>query len=410
MRSFWMLPRRLATGLLFVGLTMSVWNSAVAQAPPPKAVTDEEARDFGTAIEAAFTKGNIGAFSALLDWDTLVDRATANVEVTDAFRGGFRNGLLKAVDNPLGFAGRIVSQSKEGVRYSMVRARVRDKQKTALFRLAPPNGAGVNYMEFLLARGKDGNVRATDVYVFFSGELLSETFHRAYVQVAAQQNRGLFDRLAGKDQEFVKSFEKLHEMSELIAAGKYKEALQVYDALPETVKKDKTFLMIRVQAAQKINEATYIKAIDDFRTLYPKDVCADILSIDGFALIKQYGKSLAAIDRLDKSVDGDGYLNVLRGGLFLMADQSENAKKAALAAVEKAPDMIDGYWTLLTVDLKMKDYPDALATLKKIDRNFELEFGDFGAIADYAGFVKSPQHNEWKDYLKTKKKPAKASP
>ena len=72
--------------------------------------------------------------------------------------------------------------------------------------------------------------------------------------------------------------------------------------------------------------------------------------------------------------------------------------------------MIDGYWTLLTADLKLKDYPAAFATLKTIDRSFQMEFGDFTTIADYAGFVKSPQYQEWNTYLKSKKASTKSAP
>ena len=410
MCSFQKHSRCFTLGLLFVGLASDFGNITKAQEPPPTAVTEADARTFGSSIEAAFNKGDIAAFSALLDWEILVEKSTANVEAPKALREGFRNGLMKSAADPQGFAGRIVSQAKEGTRYSMLRSRVRDKQQTALFRFAPANGAGVNYMEYFLGRGKDGRVRATDLYVFFSGELLSETFHRAYVQASAQQNIGLFDRLAGKDQEFLKSFAKLGDMSEAMSAGKYAQALAVYDALPEAVKKDKTFLLVRIQAAQKLDEKKYIEAIETFHQLYPKDLCADILAIDGYALIKQFDKSIAAIDRLDKSVDGDPYLNVLRASLLLMAGRLEEATKLAKAAVEKAPEMIDGYWTLLTIQLKLEDHKGGLDTLKKIAENFQMEFGDFSQIPDYAGFVKSPQYNEWKDYLKTRKKPATASP
>ncbi len=390
---------------LALGLTLG--NPAPAQVAPKSAVTEADAVAFGKSVEAAYQKGDAGAFAELINWETLVDMSTAKVDAPEAFRKGFREGLLKSKQNPNGFAGKIVGQVRGGSRYGMLRSRSRDRQKTALFRLAPPNGAGVNYMEFLLARDKDGKVRASDLYIFFSGELLSDTFHRAYIQSAAQQNRGFLAKLAGNDQDFINSFAKLGDISQNIAAGKYAEALAVCDALPESVQKDKTFMLVRIQAAQKFDEKKYTAAIERFRQLYPKDVCADILSIDGFALIKQFDKAIAAIDRLDKSVDGDGYLNVMRGAIMLLAEKPEDARKFARIAIEKAPEMIDGHWTLLTADLKLNDYPAALVTLKKLDQSFEMEFGDFTGIPDYAGFVKSPRYAQWKDYLKSKKKPEK---
>jgi len=399
--------------LLVAGFALAFGTSSslLAQAPPSqKALTDADIAAFSKAVEAAFQKGDTKAFAAMINWDALTEKATANVDAPEAFRKGFQEGLMKSIDQPTGFAARLVAQSKEGSRYAMLRSRTRDRQKTALFRLAPPNGAGVNYMEYLLGRDKDGKVRATDLYIFFSGELLSETFRRAYLQIAAQQNRGLFARLAGTDKDFITSFAKMKDIADLNVAGKHAEALAMYEGLPESVRKDKTFMLVGIQCVQQLDEKKYAAAIEKFRELYPKDVCADLLSIDGFALIKQYDKSIAAIDRLDKVVDGDGYLNVLRGALLIMAGKPAEARKAANLAIEKTPEMIDGYWTLLTADLKLEDYPAALATLKRLDQAFVMEFGDFSSIPDYAGFVKSPQHQQWKDYLKSKKKPAKEAP
>ena len=66
--------------------------------------------------------------------------------------------------------------------------------------------------------------------------------------------------------------------------------------------------------------------------------------------------------------------------------------------------MIACYWSLLTACLKLDDNVAALKTLKMIDQHFTLEFGDLTTVPEYARFVKSPQYEEWKSYLKNKKK------
>ena len=127
-----------------LALTLFDPSTATAQAAASKAITDADVADFAKAAETAFLNVDAKAFSDLFNWDALVDKSTANVDAPEKFRLVFRSGLLKSAGDPNGFSGRIVGQSRAGARYSMLRGRMRDKQKTALFRLAFPNGAGVN--------------------------------------------------------------------------------------------------------------------------------------------------------------------------------------------------------------------------------------------------------------------------
>jgi hypothetical protein len=387
-------------------VALTVGGESASRAAQQGPVTDAEVRQFATALERGVAAGDTSVFASEIDWNSIIDKSMAGVEAPQQFRDGFRKGAKGSLEKSNNMAAQIIDQARKGGSYRLLRSRLVDKHKTALFRLALPEGAGVNYHEFALERGADGNVRAADFFVFFSGETMSQTFRRGYVQAAAQQNRGLFSRLVGADQDYANSLPKLKEMGDLTRAGKNREALDVYDKLPAAVQKDKTFLLLRLQAAQQVDERTYSAAIERLRELYPKDPCVDILSIDGFALLKQYDKSIAAIDHLDKSLGGDPYLNILRAGVFLTANQPEKARDAAAAGVKGSPDMISCYWSLLTAYLRLADHAAALKTLKLIDQTFRLEFGDLTTVPEYAKFVKSPQYEEWKRYLKNKNKTA----
>jgi hypothetical protein len=393
-----------------LGMALSVGRPAPtqAQATPQKAITDAEAASFAKAVETAYQNRDAKSYSAMIDWEAILDKVTAGVDAPEQFRTGFRTGFLRATTDPNGFFRMLFDQSKAGARFSMIRSRMRDNQKTALFRLG--TSEGVNYVEFLLVRDNLGKVRASDMYMFAAGEPTSATLHRVYLQTGTQKNRGFLAKLAGNDQDFLKSFAKLKEISDNLRAGKNAESLAIYNALPEAVKNDKLFMLVRIRATQKLDDKLYTDAIDRYRELYPKDAAVDILSIDGFTLNKQYDKALAAIDRLDKLVDGDGYLNVIRSQLLILAEKPEEARKAGKLGIEAEPKMVEGYWALVTAELRLNDYPAALATLKKIDQTFAVEFADLTTVPEYAGFAKSPQYEEWKEYLKSKKTSAKPTP
>lgn len=390
--------------LLALGLTLGAWPNPCRAAgdAPAGPVRDDEVKAFANAVEKAIHGGDSAAFTSLIDWNAIVDKAEEGVDAPQAMRNGFREGILGSLEKPQGFAGQMVAAAKKGGSYQLLRTRVRGKRKTALFRLVHPNNGGLNYHEFELSRRPDGKVRAVDIYIYLSGELFSSTIRRSYVQLAAQQSRGVFARLLGSDQEFLKSVSKLGEMTTLSAAGRNREALDVYNGLPPAVQNEKTFLLIRLQVAQKLGEAQYAEAIARFRALYPNDACVDILSIDGFVMMKQYDKSLAATDRLDKSLGGDPYLNLLRAGIYLSAGQPEKARAVARTGVQEAPDLLDVYWALLGADLKLNDFPAAIETLKSIDNRFHIQFNDLTTNPEFAGFVKSPQFEEWTRYQKRK--------
>ena len=377
-------------------------------APAGKAISDEEVVAFGEAMEQAAASGDVKAMNALIDWDAVLDAATADVEAPAGFRENFRNGARGSTGDKGAFSGQIADACSKGTTYRPIRQRTRDKHKTSLFRFAIANSGGVNYHEYLLDRDRDGKARATDIYVYFTGELFSITMRRGYTMMVADQTRGLAAKLLGPDPKLLENLGKIPEIARLLQADKPREALAIMDGMPAAVADSKTVMGIRVRAAQNIDEATYAGALERYRKLFPDDPSTNFLSIDGYTLLKDYDKALAAIDRLDKSVGGDPYIGMLRSGLFQLAGRLADARKAAEAAVAGCPDLIEPCWALLGATLRQDDHPATLATLKLIDQRFEVEFADLTAPPEYARFVKSPQHAEWKAYLAGKVAPAPA--
>jgi hypothetical protein len=379
-------------------------GARAAQTAPSQTVTDEQAHAFATDMLAAINQGDATACNALIDWDAILAKTTAGVEAPDEFRQGFNTGAKKQLGNTGGPVGMIVAQASKGGSYKLLRVRKVDGHKTALFRLTLPSNGGVNYHEFILDPGPGGKAVASDFYIYFSGEPISQTLRRGYMQASAEQNRGLLARLVGADHDFIQNLSKLTEMRELHAAGKDREALAVYNQLPASLQKDKTYLLLRLQITQKLDEAEYSASIEKIRATFPKDACIEFLSIDGFTILKQYDKAIESIDRLDKAIGGDPYLQVLRAGVYLNSDHPEKAVAAARAGVKELPDLIDARWSLVTALLKVDDNDGVLEALKQIDQHFKMTFSDMTRIPLYEKFVKSPQYQEWLKYLKEKDK------
>jgi tetratricopeptide (TPR) repeat protein len=334
---------------------------AASVGPPP---SNDECRDFAKALGAAVRSGDAAALDRMIDWDALIEIAIGGIDAPEGFRKGFVNGAKESRREGNGVAQNIVDSMKQGGSYTFLRVHTKEKRPSVLFRLVPPKSSGVNYHDYVLARRPDGQVRAVDLYVFMTGELISQTLRRSFVQAAAHSSRGLLERLTGSEQEFFKHYAQLEQMARSIKGGQYREALTIYQNLPAELKKDKNALILRFQAAQQAeDDREYSQSIEDFRKEHPDDACIDILSIDYHLLKKQYPQALACIDRLDRAVGGDPYLQTFRAGIHIEQDDLEVARKDLQNAIDEEPTMKDAYWSLVTVTLLQRKFDETLKTL-----------------------------------------------
>ncbi|WP_435020475.1 tetratricopeptide repeat protein [Tundrisphaera sp. TA3] len=403
----WPSPRT-AAALVAFGLLS---NAALGVAPPadgpPPAVrsvgkppTEAECLAVGEAITKAIDEGDIAAFDRAFDWDAVYQSTTGGVEAAESFRKGFVEGIEQARRANKGLSASIIQAVQKGGTYSLLRYHTKEKGPRLLFRLLSPE-AGVNYHDLPLARRADGSVRVVDAYIYLSGEMISQTMRRLYIQGVAKASGGILNRLTGEDQRFLKAIGKISEMNEGLRNGKFAEVLATYKGLDPDFQKDRSILLIRLQAAQGLgDDAEYGLSIEDYRTAYPKDACIDILSIDYYTLKKEWPEALACIERLDKAVLGDPYLQVMRAGV--RTEQGDFA--AARADLDKAeaaePDLIQSYWTRISIALKQKDYDETLRVLRLIRDRFQAEFADLATVPDYKGFTESPQYQQWLKDLK----------
>jgi tetratricopeptide (TPR) repeat protein len=371
----------------------------VAAAGPPavsvgKSLTDKECLEVAEAISQAASSGDEDALDRLIDWDALYQRCTAGIDAPEKFRMSFVQGLDQSRVQHRGVANGVVNAVKKGGSYTLLHSHTKDNRRWLLFRLQLPE-AGLNYHDLLLARRPDGKVKVVDMHVYMSGELLSETFRRAYIQAAAQANGGLVDRLTGADQKFVKYFEKLGDMAEAGRNGKYAEVLNIYKSLPPDIKMEKSLLIVRLGAAQNVgDDKEYSQSIEDFRTAHPNDACIDILSIDYYLLKKQYREALDCIDRVDRALEGDPFLETFRANIHTEQDDLVAARADLKRALDADPGMTDAYWSLIGISLKEKNHDETLKTLRLLRDKFGIAIGDLTATPLYKEFAESPQYQE----------------
>jgi hypothetical protein len=377
----------------------------VSKQTPKSQLHDGDCRAFASQVALAIRAGNISTLNDLIDWESLFNTTMKGMDVTPKLRQDITLGLKNGLSRETGLSGQIVKNSRAGGTFDFLRIREDKNRQAILFRLIQPAGAGgVAYFEFMPEKSADGKIRASDIYVFSSGEFLSEMLRRGVLPIIANENRTFLDKLVSGERDYISDLPKFSETAQLIGEGKMKEALALIQGMKPETKKQKAVFLLRLRAAQAIDENEYAATLDEYRKLFPKDPGLDLLSISYYTTKKDFNQALECINRVESAVGGDPYLNVTRAALCDVQGKHDEAKRLARKAAEEEPTLLPAYFELLGVSLIQKNHDETLAVLKEVDQKFQLKLNDLTKVREYADFVKSPEYKEWIKYRHQKDK------
>jgi tetratricopeptide (TPR) repeat protein len=253
----------------------------------------------------------------------------------------------------------------------------------------------LNYHDIVLYRAPGGEIKAADIYIAATGELMSETLHRSLLQVAAHENRTILQRLSGSQADFIKHLPKVQEFATHTNQKRFAEALAVYRQLPPSLQQEKSMLVLRIAAAQRIGDVEYAAAIDDLLKHHPDDPSAGLFMIDAAFQKGDWAGALSAVDTLDKSIGGDPYLDLPRANLALQQGDYAKAKELLAKLETWNSQLVDAQWISISVALAEGDFDEVVRRLRKVNEELGVELADLSTLPEYAQFVKSPQYAEW---------------
>jgi len=359
-------------------------------------ITEADAEEFARLLRTAVQTNDQGAFLRMLDIDGLLERSWSGLTISSSAKQAF-NGGVKTSFIEQGALFRDIRQAvAEGGSFEPLRNRVRDGDRTVIFRLLL-NGGGLNYQEFRVIKRPDGSLAADDVHILLSGEWMSETLHRSCLAVASELDRGLFEKLTGKRQLLMKHMEEVSRMVTAERQGNSAEALRIYATLPAGLQSDKNVLLMRFRAASNLNQdGPYMEAMADVRKHLPNDPCASFLSIDYHLLRGEFDEAMAGIEQVDASVGGDAYLHVLRATLHGEQDDLDGMRAAGLAAVKGEPTLVDGYWTMINCENLSENYDEVVRWIKALSVHDPHEATDFIGADGFEDFVASAAFQQWR--------------
>lgn len=372
-------------------------SAKVSSSAPPAAaesnLPDNEYTQLCTQLSNAAAKGDAATMANIFDWNEISNRAVASVDADPDLRRGFIQGMVETKEN---LPKQIIQEMGKDGTYQLVRLRTIDGEERAIMRLE--GRSGFNYHE-LWFHHVGNELRVADVYPYSAGELFSQTLRRTFVAAAASKNKGLLQQLTPSEKDYVAHRDEIRQLGQFARTNPV-QALEVYRQLPASLQEEKIILLLRITAAVSVSKEEYLASVEDFRKHHPNDPAVTIVSIGSFDANGDPDEAMAAIDRLDKVVGGDAFLEIQRAGVCLATGDVEGGKRHLRLCTEKNGQIKQAHIMLIALTIRERTFTETLAALKRADQAFKV--GDLRNRPLYEPFVNSPQHEEWLAYLNAK--------
>ena len=156
-------------------------------------------------------------------------------------------------------------------------------------------------------------------------------------------------------------------------------------------------MLFEVGIASSIDDATAVASMDRYMKAFPNDPSLLVNAIALHGLHKRYDQQLAAIEKLDRAIGGDPYLELHRADAYQALGKLDEALAAARRAVEREPTLGDAWWGLLTQQVASARFGEVAPTLSRLRDTFGAQVDRETLAADerYKALVDSPDYAAW---------------
>jgi hypothetical protein len=323
----------------------------------PGTPTDAECEEFGRQLETHFAEGDYEFYVNAIDFDSLLERSFSG-------QSGQKLDLKVIKRVKRGFYRTIYDQMPKVKSVKFLHLKQLDGEKGILLRLLTNEGR-LDYEVSLLKYNRDGCLKIVDAFDFSVCVKSSEFLKYPMIQILQEKDKTLARQLF-TNSDLVTYEPQWGQMAILNMQGKHMEALAIYDKLPASVQHEKLLLKEKILAVSTVDEHEYLAAIELWRTLYPNDPSLDLMSLNLYTGRQQYGKVLDSIDRLDRYIGGDPYLDWLRSFIFMKMDDFARTKKFVTQAFNCEPTLTQAGYCLIGLLSFEQKYDECVAVLEKM--------------------------------------------
>lgn len=246
----------------------------------------------------------------------------------------------------------------------------------ATFRLYSET-VGINYHQYIIKPAGTSYV-IQDIYILHTGEYVSKTIVNSFSTS--------FVKNSEKDKDLYQKFITLKNM------GLDKKAYQIAEKIKDSAFINKSFLILKANAASAVSDEAYVKSLEEVLTRYPKDACLTLISLDYFYLVKDFNNLFRAIDDLEDYTNDD-FLEYFRGTYAYEIEEFYMAQEAFEYVAKAFPSFVTADIMLLHTYTKLNNTPKALELLdtmvedgipkQKLIKYIKTDIHDFYKTKDF---------------------------
>lgn len=300
---------------------------------------------------------------------------------------GMMNGIVSGAKRAASFKEQLCGKlAGANPHLDLLRIRTIDGEPRPLYRSR--SDTGMNY--YVLRLGQvAGETRIVDMYAYLTGENASKTLSEI-VEGAKQAMEG---ENAPSDLPV-----RMQQIRTAMMDSDYKKAAGIIENLPVEMRRTKGVRTLDLQIRMNLDDTGYAAAIEQYRKDYPGDPSIDLISIDGFILLKNYAAARASVDRLDKRLDGDPYLNQLRAGISVAEGKPEQALTEIQVVTSKLPEIRETWYAQVDLAAAAKNYAAAVVALEQLEKRFQVEIpaDALSSSAELAPIAASAEYKAWR--------------
>ena len=138
-------------------------------------------------------------------------------------------------------------------------------------------------------------------------------------------------------------------------------------SLPKELQRDKGVAWARLNHARQINLLALSLQVEGILEFFPNDPLTDLAQLDCLVARGRGDELLKVVDRIEKRVGNDPYLDTFRGRAHSIEKRFDDAKRLARQAIEEEPWIADPYWLLVDISLAEKDFDETVVRLNAIE-------------------------------------------
>ena len=126
---------------------------------------------------------------------------------------------------------------------------------------------------------------------------------------------------------------------------------------------------------KEYDESKYLEALLNFQSLYPNDPNIDLLMMDAYIINKEIPKAMASIDKLDRFINTDPFLDYFRAFICNIDDNSGEARKYLERLYKNYPEFDSGVLELIAnyIQAGMNEKANSLIAVYEKNENFDQQ-------------------------------------